>query len=96
MNLLGALFMGIGGAYSSWGLILFGRFLGGVGIMTSCVTVTVLATKWFINSNLNLAYAIMAITWGPATLLASYITPALYGTVKDPHLGKAFFSAFWF
>jgi MFS family permease len=93
--LIGNLILGIGGASESWGLILFGRLIGGIGIMTCTVTVTVLVTKWFINSNLNLAYALLAVSWGPTTLLSSIITPKLYGTVKDPHLGTAFFAAFW-
>jgi len=38
----------------------------------------------------------MAISWGPATFLCSFLTPMLYGTEEDPHLGRAFFAAFWF
>lgn len=88
--------MGIGGASQSWGLILFGRTISGIGVMISTVTCTVLTTKWFINDKLNLAYALMAISWGPCTFLSSYLTPKIYGTIKDPHLGSAFFAAFWF
>lgn len=64
--------------------------------MISTVSITVIVTKWFINSNLNLAYALMSVTWGPSTMLSSIITPNLYGTIKDPHLGTAFMAAFWF
>jgi MFS family permease len=77
-------------------MILVGRLVGGIGLMTGTVTVTVLTTKWFINSNLNLAYSLLALSWGPITLVASVVTPALYGTVKDPHLGAAFMCCFWY
>jgi hypothetical protein len=62
----------------------------------STVSVNVITTKWFINSNLNLAYAIMALSFGPATLASGILTPLLYGKVDDPHLGTAFMAAFWF
>jgi MFS family permease len=88
--------MGIGGASTSWGLILFGRLCCGIGNMCGTITCTVLVTKWFINENLNFAYSLFSISWGPFSLLASYLTPTLYGSVKDPHLGSAFFAAFWF
>jgi MFS family permease len=87
--------LGLGGAYTSWSLILLGRMFNGIGTNVSTVVVTVLTTKWFINDRLNLAYALMAISWGPTTFLCSYITPKLYGTIKDPHLGTAFFASFW-
>ena len=95
IGLLGSLFMGIGGASTSWGMILLGRTFSGIGMMISMVCISVIVTKWFINDKLNLAYAFMAITWGPASFLASYLTPMLYGTIEDPHLGTAFFAAFW-
>ena len=81
--------------YQSWSLILLGRMFNGIGVNNSTVVITVLTTKWFINDRLNLAYALMAISWGPITFLCSYVTPKLYGTIKDPHLGTAFFAAFW-
>jgi len=88
--------MSIGGAYLSWGLILFGRTLIGISVMVSIVCVSVITGKWFMNKNLNLAYALMASSWGTASMISSIISPILYGTVKDPHLGTAFFASFWF
>lgn len=79
INLLGNLIFALGGAYQSWAVILIGRAVLGVGLYASTIAVTVIVTKWFINENLNLAYAIMAISWGPGTLLSGYLTPLLYG-----------------
>lgn len=54
-----------------------------------------MTTKWFINGNLNLAYALMYVSWGPGTFLAGYLTPIMYGKQDDPHLGSTLMMGFW-
>lgn len=95
LNLVGNLIFAIGGSIESWTLMLVGRTVLGIGLYAMTLAVTVLVTKWFINSNLNLAYALMIITWGPATFLSGYVTPLLYGKQDDPHLGTSLFMGFW-
>lgn len=79
VNLLGNFVFALGGHLDSWTTMLVGRAILGVGLYAETIAVTVIVTKWFINSNLNFAYAIMAITWGPATFLSGWLTPLLYG-----------------
>ena len=79
INLVGNFIFALGGSIGSWSVMLIGRAVLGVGLYAMTIAVTVITTKWFINGNLNLAYALMAITWGPATFLAGYVTPLLYG-----------------
>ena len=95
LNLVGNLIIAIGGVTKSFTTMLIGRFIFGAGNFTSMTAITVLTTKWFIKSNLNLSYGLMAISWGPAAAFSAAITPVLYGSEKDPHLGKALLMGFW-
>ena len=75
--------------------MLVGRFIFGAGNFTSMTAITVLVTKWFIKSNLNLSYGLMSLSWGPSAAISAAMTPILYGSEEDPHLGRALLMGFW-
>ena len=96
LNLVGNFVFALGGVYKSFTLILIGRGIFGTGNFTSMTALTVIVTKWFISSNLNLAYGLMSISWGISAMVSAVVTPMVYGDEdKDPHLGKAFMIGFW-
>lgn len=51
--------------------------------------------KWFMDGNLNVASGIINSfpLWG--SLLNGYMTPKIYGSPEDPHLGSALFMGFY-
>jgi MFS family permease len=95
LNLLGNFVFSLGGVYESFTLMIVGRAIFGTGNFTSMTALTVIVTKWFISSNLNLAYGLMTISWGLSAMASAIFTPMLYGTEEDPHLGKALMAGFW-
>jgi len=95
VNLLGNFVFALGGVYENFTIMVVGRAIFGMGNFTSMTALTVIVTKWFISSNLNLSYGLMSITWGITAMLSAVFTPILYGTDEDPHLGKALMAGFW-
>ena len=55
----------------------------------------VLITKWFIQGRLNLAFALNGVSLGFAGMAAGITSPMIFGTIKDPHLGRCLFTGFW-
>jgi len=95
LNLIGNFIFALGGVYESFTLMLVGRCIFGTGNFTSMTALTVIVTKWFISSNLNLAYGLLSVSWGLSAMVSAIVTPILYGSEEDPHLGKAFMMGFW-
>ena len=93
--LFGNLIFAIGGSYYSFTTILVGRGLFGIGNETCMQAVTVLITKWFIDGNLNLAYALNGVALGFSGMAAGITSPILFGKQSDPHLGRCLFFGFW-
>ena len=93
--LLGNIIFAIGGSYLNYTAILIGRCIFGLGNETCTLSVTVLITKWFIDGRLNLAYAINGFGTGFAGMAAGITSPMIFGSMKDPHLGKTLWFGFW-
>lgn len=89
ISLLGNLIFALGGCYNSWTTILIGRCLFGIGCEIFGTCIYVMLTVWFIGSNLNLAYGLNGVAPCIAAILGGYYSPRLFGTSKDPHLGRA-------
>lgn len=86
--IIGNFIYSLGGKYSSWDTMLFGRFIFGIGTETYQTSVSIIVTKWFYDSNLNFAYGIAGISPCIAAVLGGVWSPELFGTQKDPHLGR--------
>tara|TARA_B110000285_G_C14727121_1_gene424767 strand:+ start:108 stop:587 length:480 start_codon:yes stop_codon:yes gene_type:complete len=95
LNLVGNFVFALGGVYENFTLMLIGRGIFGTGNFTSMTALTVIATKWFISSNLNLAYGLLSVSWGLSAMMSAIFTPILYGSEKEPHLGNALLPGFW-
>ena len=93
--LLGNIIFAIGGSNLSYTTILVGRSIFGIGNETCSIAVTVLITKWFIGGRLNLAYALNGVALGFSGFAAGITSPMLFGSAKDPHLGKTLWFGFW-
>jgi MFS family permease len=93
--LIGNLIFAIGGSYKSYTTILIGRCIFGIGNETCMQSVLVLVTKWFISGRLNLAYALNGMASGFASMASGITAPIIFGSMKDPHLGKCLMLGFW-
>ena len=93
--LIGNIIFAVGGSTLSYTTILLGRGIFGIGNETCSLSVTVLITKWFIDGRLNLAYALNGVALGFSGLAAGITSPMLFGSLKDPHLGKTLWFGFW-
>ena len=80
INLIGNLIFAIGAIMHSFIIMLVGRFIFGGGNFISMLAIIVLVTKWFISKNLNLAYGLVMLTWGPAGAISAVTTPIIFGT----------------
>lgn len=93
--LVGNLIFAIGGAYNNFHIVLVGRCIFGLGTEVYSNCVSVMLTLWFIDKHLNLAYGLNGIPPSVASILGGIYSPRLFGSEKDPHLGRALFMGFW-
>jgi len=91
----GQLVFAIGGATLNYSVMLLGRFIYGIGCESAFFAQVAFVAKWFMDGNLNVASGVINSfpLWG--SLLNGIVTPRLYGSNEDPHLGTSLFMGFY-
>uniref|UniRef100_A0A6U3WEK3 Lysosomal dipeptide transporter MFSD1 n=2 Tax=Ditylum brightwellii TaxID=49249 RepID=A0A6U3WEK3_9STRA len=84
LGFLGQLLFAIGTSAKSWGLMLFGRFVYGLGGESICVAQSALLSRWFEGGELALSFGVALSVSRLGSVFNNMISPALANSSSTP------------